>query len=240
MNLTEFLVGRPGTNTELLAIAAAATEVRGSFISANTMNGLLVVGQLYTALYKLKNLDGHPAQDSAGAFLDPRSTDYNFIIGDPTGDAQIANLDGLIGFDEETQSIPNPILITFGERTVNVSEALLNLKPIFIGLCNKPTLMFPNVSLYDVIVAKNEQDRFTEVNLANINTIDKDWLLVRFEPSRNPQFAAHTPAVYTVIHGEKKYLNRFEKPITEDGNYKVFVNKNRGQLFVDDIYGVVV
>ncbi len=124
MTLTEFLATANVDDATALTEAQAYTTTQGQMIPRNSMNAILAAAGLYNAF-----LAAAPTNDLIAAFMAESSTEYNFIQGTATGDAQIAKLDSLIAGDY-------PMLAA--------------LKPELIARCNKIVTPFANTTLEQV------------------------------------------------------------------------------------------
>ena len=195
-----------------LAEAQAYTVTQPKLIHRDTMNSLLADAQLYVTFKAIAEDTSNPAlQNMISAFLD--SEEYNFMIGNPTGDRQIAALDSII-------SGGGPL-----------ATALTAIRPIILSIANPTTAPYANATLNDFAVAKDDQTRFKAVPASAIN--DK-WLTLMWAG----EFEAHRPSVYFVQGGKKRRLTNF--PLIESaGTYECFVNNNQN-LFVDNAYNAVV
>lgn len=139
MNLTDFLSTANADDETALGEAHAFVAYTGKLIHRNTMNSLLTQSGVYTAFKKLAADDGHPWQDAAAAFLD--STEFNFMQSDTTGMIQIGMLD---------QMIASNITVDVGNRSVDVSTALVNVKATAIAIANTPYYPFATVTLEQI------------------------------------------------------------------------------------------
>jgi hypothetical protein len=109
-----------------LAEAQAYTETVGKIINRDTMNNILALSGVYIRFKEIATDNTHPHQNILAAFLD--SQNYNFIIGNDTGDAQISVLDGMIAADTD------------------ISTALSQLKPILLSKANTTTFPFSDAT----------------------------------------------------------------------------------------------
>lgn len=200
--------------------AKAHTEIRGDFISANSMNSLLAQKNLTRAMKIISETDGHPAQNAMLSFFDPRSTDYNFIIGDPTGDAQIALLDGLIdaGGALNTQ---------VGGQVISVALKFAELRPILIAKCNVPFKPFENVSNADFARAKGNMI-YKQVDTDNLG-----WVSIE----TNADVEEHRPQVFALSGGRKK-ITTFGV-VSKAGIYDAQVERQYTTVYVEDYYQVI-
>jgi hypothetical protein len=130
-----------------LVEAKAYQTTQNKTISANLMNSLLAQNGLTRAMKIIAETDGHIAQNAMISFFDPRSTEYNFIQGDATGDAQIALLDSLIAAGSALDTV-------VGGSTVNVATLFSTLRPILLGLCNENYNPYANTTEHQFQVAK--------------------------------------------------------------------------------------
>ena len=127
MNLSDF-----NTLTE----AQEYSETTGKIINRDTMNNLLALSGVYIRFKEIAVDNTHQYQNMTAAFLD--SQNYNFIIGNETGDAQITVLDAIIA------------------ANIDISPALTALKPIILSKANITTHPFADVTQSQFNTAKNE------------------------------------------------------------------------------------
>lgn len=195
--------------------------IRTGFISANSMNSQLAQKNLTRAMQIISETDGHPAQDAMLSFFDPRSTEYNFIIGDETGDAQIALLDSLIAAGAALDTI-------VGGTTIAVATKFAELKPILIQKCNKPYQPYKNITDHQWQLAK---ETITRTPITATNGLVSITTSVDVE--------AHAPQIYQLVNGV--YYKRVAgfPTISTAGVYHAQCPQ-LNNLYVDDAYGLFV
>lgn len=157
-----------------LAEAKAYTYTQGKLIPRTTMNSLLGDAGLMIALEVEAKTD-----DRFAAFMHPTSTEYNFMIGNPTGDKQIAMLDDIIAEGK--------------------FPALAALKPVVLHIANPVTYPHANASEYDFNRAKGlpiAQKQVTPVNG-----------YIKITLTQNVE--AHRPQVYADVQGVKQRVTGF-------------------------------
>lgn len=224
MTLQEFLSDKTGTAEELQTLAKDYPSVKTGYITANLMNSLLVQNGLTRAMQKIAETDGHPAQNAMLSFFDPRSTDYNFIIGDgtTTGDLQIALLDGLIAAGSALDTV-------IGGQTIEVAAKFATLKPTLIYLCNTPYKPFENVTLHEVMVAKGLDIPFYSTG------VDKNgWLTI----TTTEDCEKHNPRVLVDIAGQKQRIASIMN-VEKAGTYSVKCERGYSAYYVENAYGAI-
>ena len=158
MTLTEFLSTADADDTTALAEAHAYTETQGKLVSRNMVNSILAQNGMYNALLTAASSD-----DLIAAFMDASSTQYNFIEGDSTGDAQIAALDALITGDFPELAALKRTLIElcnipfnpFSDATIEQVKAIRY--PVTSELCTHPAGM-------NYVVSASNRDLFSFVS----------------------------------------------------------------------------
>ena len=159
---------------DTLQAAKEYPQTRGKMIPRVTMNSLLGDAGLMLAFQAESETD-----DRFAAFMHPTSTEYNFMVGNPTGDKQIAML--------------NDIIIE------GKFPALAALKPIVLYIANPVTYPHANATEYDFKRAKGLPIAQKEV--APVNGYIKITLTQNVEP--------HRPQVYVDIQGVKQRITGF-------------------------------
>jgi hypothetical protein len=195
---------------DTLAAARLYETTQPRLIHRDTMNSLLASAGLYVSFQALAKDTNNPFQNLIAAFLD--STEYNFMIGNPTGDRQIAALDSIIAAGGD------------------LGAALAQLRPVILSIANPVIKPFENATAHDFAVAKNDINRFKSVpNTA----IEQNYLKITTTADCEP----HRPSVYTQVHGEYIRVTSFPM-VSVAGDYIALVTNHR-DLHVDDVYGVV-
>ena len=195
------------SNFTTLAEAKAHTVTSGKLIHRDTMNSLLAREGIYVAFKAITLNDTHPFQNLIAAFMD--SQEFNFMQGNPTGDAQTLLLDTMIA-----ANIPE-------------SSALANLKPILLSLSNPVNYPFANATQHDFDKAKGAMV-YAQV------TPQGGWLKV----TTIADCEAHRPQIYAEIQGIKRRVAGFDLVETA-GDYLAQVPAQYSTLFVDNAYGVM-
>lgn len=208
MSLREFLQGKTGTAEELLALAKAEKVTVGKLIHRDSMNSLLASAGMYNALKAIAADTNNPDSDAMAAFLD--STEYNFIVGDTTGDRQIAAMDAIIS-----------------EGGV-LGAGLGAIKPVIIAMANRESDAYPNVTLHDI---KTATGTITRVSKQAVN----GWLKI----TTTADCEAHRPQIYVDVQGVLQRVAGFNV-VSVKGDYVAQVPRVYAEYFVDDAYGVIV
>lgn len=159
---------------DTLAEAKAYTQTQGKLIPRTTMNSLLGDAGLMLAFEEEAKTD-----DRFAAFMHPTSTEYNFMIGNPTGDKQIAMLDDIIAEGK--------------------FPALAALKPIVLHIANPITTPYANATEYDFKRAKGLPIAQKEVTPFN------GWLKITL----TQDVEAHRPQVYAEVQGTMQRVTGF-------------------------------
>lgn len=206
---------------DTLAQAQDHITLQPSYISANTMNSLLAKHGLYIPMQRISTTDGHPAQNEMAAFFDSRSTDYNFIIGDTTGDNQISQLDALISAKEL-------ISVTIAGNTIDVAAKLTEIRSTLIFLCNTPYQPFKNTTKHSFDLAKGTITR---------KAVTQKYGILTIEITEDCEL--HSPQVYQYI-AHANYYTRVAgfNNVGLAGVYQINVPQY-SNLFIDDAYGKV-
>lgn len=198
-----------------LADAKAYSVTQPRLIHRDTMNSLLASSGLYVGFKAIAEDANNPFQNLIAAFLD--SVEYNFMIGNATGDRQIAALDSIIAAGGD------------------LGAALTALRPVILDIANPVVFPYANSTLNDFAVAKDDQTRFVAIP---DSAIENNYLKITVDTSLNAEFEAHRPSVYKLVHGQYVRITSF--PLVDlSGDYIALVNNFRG-LYVDNVYGVVV
>lgn len=199
---------------ETLADAQAYSTTQPKLIHRDTMNSLLASAGLYVQFKTMAEDSANPFQNLIAAFLD--SVEYNFMIGNATGDRQILALDTMI------------------EAGGDLGAALATLKPVIIGIANPAFNPFVNATSHDFAKAKGIMV-YKPIPDSQIDS--NGYLAIDVDVSLNADFVSHAPQIHIETHGIKQRVAGFQT-ISKSGKYIAFVNRNRG-LFVDDFYGVI-
>jgi hypothetical protein len=204
-----------------LAEAKAYQTTQDGYISANLMNSLLAQNGLTRAMQIISETDGHPAQNAMISFFDPRSTEYNFIQGNSTGDAQIALLDTLIDAGSALDTV-------VAGQTIAVATKFSELKPTLIALCNKTYFPYENTTQHAFELAKGT------INRSPISHVDGIVQITTTFDVEN-----HNPQVYY----KSPNVNYFKRVggftgVSTAGTYYAEVPR-MSNLWVDNEYGAI-
>lgn len=178
---------------------------QGRLIPRTTMNSLLGSAGLMLAFKQEAKVD-----DRFAAFMDPTSTEYNFMRGDgtTTGDKQIEMLENIISEGK--------------------FPALAAIKPLVLSIANPVTYPHANATEYDFKRAKGLPIAQKEV--APVNGYIKITLTLDVGP--------HRPQVYVDIQGVKQRITGFGL-VDKSGDYLAQVPRGYAKFYVDDAYGVI-
>ena len=200
MNLQDFAT---------LADAKLYSQTHPKLIHRDTMNSLLADAQLYVTFKAIAQDASNPQlQNLIAAFLD--SQEYNFMVGNATGDRQIAALDGLIALGGD------------------LGAALAQIRPIILAIANPIVYPFANSTEHDFALAKGFIVRKAVGQVDGILVI-----------TTTADCEAHRPQVYQYI-ASVDYYKRVAGfgEVSTAGTYKIQVPRVPN-LFIDDYYGVV-
>ena len=158
-----------------LADARAYTTTEGRMIPRTTMNSILGDAGLMIAFEQEALTD-----DRFAAFMHPTSTEYNFMVGDGTGDRQIAMLDDIISEGK--------------------FPTLSQLKPIVLALANRQQQPYANATLYDWQRARGVVIPQKQVSVSG------GWIKITLTQDVEP----HRPQIYTETLGIKRRIAGFD------------------------------
>ena len=148
------------------------TQTKGVEIPRRRMNGILAKHGLFNLLQKLAETD-----DRAAAFMHSSNLFYNFIIGDPDGDAHIAMLDDLINSGADSR--------------------IEQVKPIIIAMANQSYKPYEKATKHDFEKAKGTIGKATA-------TPKNGWLRITITAdceAHNPQVYANIQGVQRRVAG---------------------------------------
>ena len=204
MNLQDFAT---------LVEAKAYTTTQPKLIHRDSMNSLLASAGMYIALKDVAADTASPYQNLMAAFLD--SVEYNFMIGNATGDRQIGALDSIIASGGA------------------LGLGLAAIRPTILAMANPEVKPFENATEHAFQVAKGA----IENNLAPI-TAENGYARITVSAdveAHNPQIRQKlTFADNSVIY---KRVAGFSA-VSLAGDYQAQC-PNLTDLFVDNAYGVV-
>lgn len=218
MQLSDFLATVPElTHQQALDAAKAHTVLQGNMLAATTVNGWLSAFKLLPVVKQIaENEPSYPAHSDLLAVWVGLLGDheFNFKIGNVTGDSQIAALNRLINTDL-TEHAP----------------ALNMFKDTALYFANTATHPFANATLHDVLIIRNAcpTKPVTAVNGWATITITADV------PLHNPRLLALNPRT-----GQWQWAGNF-RSVAAAGAYDVQVTSQwlGTELVVDDVYGVI-
>jgi len=159
---------------ETLKAAKEYTQTQGRLIPRTTMNSLLGDAGLMLAFEAEAQTD-----DRFAAFMHPTSTEYNFMIGNATGDKQIAMLDDIIAEGK--------------------FPALAALKPIVLHIANPVTYPHTNATEYDF-----KREKGLPIPKKEVEPV-KGHIKITFTQDVEP----HRPQVYVMVQGVKQRITGF-------------------------------
>jgi len=198
MNLQDF---------DTLADAKLYSQTHPKLIHRDTMNSLLADAQLYVTFKAIAQDTSNPQlQNLIAAFLD--SQEYNFMVGNATGDRQIAALDGLIALGGD------------------LGAALAQIRPIILAIANPTTNPFANSTQHDFALAKGFIVRIEK------QAVD-GWLKI----TTSADCEAHRPQVYVDVQGVMRRVAGFDV-VSVAGDYITQVTRGYTSYFVDNAYCV--
>jgi hypothetical protein len=194
---------------DTLAEAQAWETTQGRMISRNEMNGVLAQAGLYVPLKRMADEDANPFQNAMAAFFD--ATNYNFITGDPTGDAHTAVLDQMIGAD-----------------IGGLGATLSAVKAQLLAMANVTEKPYLKISKHDFDLAKGAINRTTV-------TPSGGWLQVTY----TKDVERHAPNLW-IYYPDIDYLERVGGlgVVDKAGTYTIRAPKNASML-LDDAYSAV-
>lgn len=196
-----------------LAEAQAYTDTKHKLLPPATMNSLLARYGLYSALESIRQTPGHVFQDAVGAFLDPKNGEYNFMQTGATGPAQIALVD---------QILSASVIVTLGQRTVDVSAQLALLKPELIEACNVVTQPYANATQAEFDYAQTEVLAVPQNNAKHLLTLSiansakspvRVEIQQRFGPDANDLTEWHTVSHFAPqVHYKQRHYEGIVPP----------------------------
>ena len=199
MNLQDFAT---------LAQAQAYETTQPRLIHRDSMNSLLASAGLYVNLKAIAQDTTSPFQNLISAFLD--STDYNFMVGNSTGDRQIAALDSIISAGGD------------------LGAAMSSIRPLILGMANPTYKPFENNTKHDFELARGTITRKAVTQKDGILTINT-----------NADCERHNPQVYQYIESADFYKRVAGfRGVGVAGKYQIEVPRV-ASLYIDDAYGVV-
>ena len=164
------------------------------------------MGGVYSRFKEIALDSTHPFQDMIAAFLD--SSNYNFIVGDETGDSQIVAMNTIIA------------------ANIDVSAALTVIKSIILSEANVDSQPFANATQAQFNSAKG---LFTS---KSISYISGKAIKVTLNTSFDERVAAHTWRLYSgsqpINAGKNVYMKEADSYIIEmtgkqSGDYEIRV-----------------
>jgi len=205
-----------------LAEAQAHIEINPELIHRDTMNGILGLGGVYSAMKKIAFTEGHPAQNAMDAFMD--SLEFNFKNGEPgsTGEVQKTAFDNLIAAN---------ITVDMAGTVVQVSAVLNALKPVILAKANPTTTPFLNRTQHDFDLAKGTISR-TQV------TVEQGFCTI----TTSADAPRHNPQIYrriTFTNGSFEFVRVAGFRDVEAANTYRVQCPNFPDLWVDDAYNLV-
>lgn len=199
MNLSDF---------DTVEEARVYEAVEPKLIHRDSMNSLLASAGMYVALKGIAEDTTSPYQNLIAAFLD--STEYNFMIGNPTGERQIAALDSIIS----------------GGGVLG--EGISAIKPVILALANPTVNPYKNATKHDFELSKGTMTYKT------IPLQDKNFIVI----TTNADCERHSPKVRVKVGNT--YVRKGSFGFVEKaGEYIAEVPRGYSEYFVDNAYGVV-
>jgi hypothetical protein len=202
------VIGMRLQDFDTLAQAQAYVTTQPKLIHRDSMNSLLASAGLYVGLKAIAQDTASPFQNLISAFLD--STDYNFMIGNSTGDSQIAALDSIISAGGD------------------LGAAMSSIRPLILGMANPTYRPFELSNKHDFDLAKGTITRKPVTQTDGILTI-----------TTTADCETHNPQVYQYIESADFYKRVAGfRGVGVAGKHQIEVPRV-SNLFVDDAYGVV-
>lgn len=190
-----------------LADAKAYTTTEPKLIHRDSMNSLLASAGMYVALKDISQDSTNPHQNLIAAFLD--STEYNFMVGNSTGDRQVLALDSMISAGGA------------------MGVALQSLKPAILSIANPTVKPFESATKHDFDAAKGVIARVSK------QAVD-GWLKI----TTAAECESHRPQIYVDVQGVLQRVAGFNA-VSAAGDYVAQVPRGYTEYFVDDAYNVV-
>ncbi len=218
MQLSDFLATVPElTHQQALDAAKAHTVLQGNMLAATTVNGWLSAFKLLPVVKQIaENEPSHPAHSDLLAVWVGLLGDheFNFKIGNVTGDGQIAALNRLINTDL-TEHAP----------------ALNMFKDTALYFANTVKHPFATATLHDVLIIRNAcpTKPVTAVN---------GWVTI----TTTADVQLHNPRLMALNSrtGQWQWANNV-RGVSKAGSYDAQVPREwlNAQLCIDDPYGVI-
>jgi hypothetical protein len=194
-----------------LAEARAYVTTQPKLIHRDSMNSLLASAGIYIALKDIALDTTNPFQNLISAFLD--SVEYNFMVGNITGDRQIAALDSIVSAGGA------------------MGSAIASIRPLILAMANPPVQPYLNATAHDFLKAKRVMPYApvtTEQGFCTITT--------------TADTEAHSPQIYKRIsfsNGDVEYIRVAGFGVVATaGQYRVECPRFPA-MYIDDAYSVV-
>jgi hypothetical protein len=194
-----------------LAEARAYITTQPKLIHRDSMNSLLASAGIYIALKDIALDTTNPFQNLISAFLD--SVEYNFMVGNITGDRQIAALDSIVSAGGA------------------MGSAIVSIRPLILAMANPEIQPFEFSTTHDFLKAKGSMTYApvtVEQGFCTITTTDDT--------------EAHSPQIYKRIsfsNGDAEYIRVAGfGAVATAGQYRVECPRFPA-MYVDDAYSVV-
>ena len=223
ISLKDFLETADQDNQVALQQARDYTANQGKLIAATTVNSVLAELNMTGIVKDIANDPTHVARHKmASVILGIQGGEpFNFIQGTSRGDGVIAMLDWLA---DNVEAEHQPKIVMF--------------KNVLVGMANGVVQPFANVTLHDVLIARNQCETSDNVQIVGRQAVIE--LAGEFEPHK-PRLLAKNPAT-----GQWQRINNFanadNSPCAVAGVYACIIPAQFSgwSLKADDPYGAVV
>lgn len=190
-------------------------EQVGSLIPATTINQLFAQLDMTGVIADISEDPNHPARHKLKSVIlsIQGNHDFNFILGKAAGDGNLLMLDWLIAGPMSAYAIQ-----------------LSQFKSTVLSLANSTVKPFENITLHDVLVAREE------CPIKEISYQGGGFAVL----STRADCPSHRPRLLELRNGKWNRINSFEN-VSVAGVYECIVPAayRGGQLAVDDPFGVI-
>jgi hypothetical protein len=202
MNLSDF---------STLAEAQAYVTTQPKLIHRDSINSLLASAGLYIALKDIALDSTNPFQNLISAFLD--SVEYNFMVGDATGERQIAALDSIVDGGGD-----------FG-------NAIALIKPLILKMANPEIKPFENATKHSFELAKGIVSK-------KLVTVENGYCAI----TTTADTESHNPQIYRQIsfsNGDVEYIRVAGFSAVSTAKLYRVQCPSFPNMYVDDAYSVI-